>query len=97
MKLAAQNYESDLLSAILSEISPQEQAKTDQQMVLAASIVDAMKIKGLTKNELARLMNVAPSVISKWLSGTYLLEPDILMKLEHHLETRLICPGLGQA
>lgn len=97
MKGAAQNYESDLLSTILSEISPQERAQTDQQLVLAALIADAMKRKGLNKNELSRKMNVNPSVITKWLSGTYHIEPDILIKLEHHLGTRLIYTDQNQA
>lgn len=92
MKKAAENYECDLLSAILSEISPQEQARTDQQMVLATSIADAMKTKGLEKNDLARIMDVKPTVITKWLSGTHSFELDTLMRLEHHLGIRLINP-----
>lgn len=90
MTKKTENYESDLLSEILSEISPQEQAKTDKRMLLALKIADAMKRKGLKKSELAGLMGKQPSVITKWLSGTHNFESDTLFDLEYHLDTKLI-------
>lgn len=90
MTKRAENYESDLLSKILSEISPQEQAKTDKRMLLAAKIADAMKRKGLKKSELATIMGKQPSVITKWLSGTHNFELDTLLDLEFHLDTNFI-------
>lgn len=90
MTKKAENYESNLLSDILSEISPQEQAKTDKRMLLALKIADAMKRKGLKKSELATLMGKQPSVITKWLSGTHNFESDTLFDLEYHLDARLV-------
>lgn len=97
MQKSAENYESEILSSILAEITKDEQAKTDQQMLLAVEIAEAMKQKGLEKKDLARLMHVKPSVITKWLSGTFQLEMDILNQLEHHLETKLNDRDRGQA
>ena len=90
MKKVAEKYESDLLSDLLSEISPQEQEKTDKRMLLALKIADAMKIKGLKKIDLAKKMDKQPSVITKWLSGTHNFEIDTLFELEYHLAINLV-------
>lgn len=89
MHMSAENYESKLLSGILAEITPQEQAQTDKQMLLAVEIAEAMKRKGLEKNDLARVMNVKTLVITRWLSGTCNLNSGILKDLDYHLGTRL--------
>ena len=90
MKKTAEKYESDLLSELLSEISPQEQAKTNKRMLLAARIDDAMKAKGWKKGDLAREMNKQPSIITRWLSGTNNFESDTLFELEDKLGIKLI-------
>lgn len=90
MRETKEVYRSDLLSDILSEITPQEQAKTDKRMLLAVKIAEAMKRKGLKKSELASMMGKQPSVITKWLSGTHNFELDTLMDLEHYLQIRFI-------
>lgn len=90
MTKKTENYEIDLLADILSEITPQEQAKTDKRMLLALKIAEAMKRKGLNKIGLSKLMGKQPSVITKWLSGTHNFESDTLFDLEYHLGTQLI-------
>jgi len=86
----AEIYESDFLSDLLSEISSQEQEKTDKRMLLAARIDDAMKKKGWRKIDLAKEMKQQPSVITKWLSGTHNFNSDTLFDLEYHLEAKFI-------
>ena len=90
MKKTAEKYESDILSDLLSEISPQEQEKTDKRMMLAARIDDAMKAKGWKKGDLAREMNKQPSIITKWLSGTHNFESDTLFDIERVLNIGLV-------
>lgn len=96
MNKAAEKYESDLLSELLSEISPQEQAKTDKRMMLAAKIDKARIKKGWSKKELAEQMDKRPSEITKWLSGTHNFTTETLFDLEYHLETKFIHVGEKQ-
>jgi len=90
MKNKAEKYGSDLLSRILSEISPAEQGKTDKRMLLAARIDDARKARNLSKKQLAQAMGKQPSEITKWLSGTHNFTIDTLFDLERVLKTTLI-------
>jgi len=90
MNKAAEKYESDFLSEIFSEISPQEQEKTNKRMLLAAKIDDAMKAKGWKKGDLAREMNKQPSIITRWLSGTHNFESDTLFDIERVLNIGLV-------
>lgn len=96
MSKKARNYESDILAELLSEITPEEQRKTDKRMLLAARIDDAMKAKGWKKGDLAREMNKQPSVITRWLSGTNNFESDTLFELEEKLGINLVNVGEKQ-
>ena len=90
MSKKARNYTSDILDELLSEITPEEQRRTDKRMLLAARIDDAMKAKGWKKGDLAREMNKQPSVITRWLSGTNNFESDTLFDIERVLGINLI-------
>lgn len=85
----ARNYTSDILDELLSEITPEEQRKTDKKMLLADKIYRAIKTKGWKKGDLAKAMGKQPSVISKWLSGTHNFESDTLLDLEEILNINL--------
>lgn len=89
----AEKYESDILSAILSEITPEEQEKTNKRMMLAAKLDKARVKKGWSKKELADQLGKRPSEITKWLSGTHNFTIETLFDLEIKLETRLINVG----
>jgi transcriptional regulator with XRE-family HTH domain len=91
--IKARNYTSNLLDELLSEITPEEQRKTDKRMVLAMKIDEAMKAKGWKKIDLAREMNKKPSVITRWLSGTHNFESDTLFDLEDKLGINLVNIG----
>lgn len=88
-----ENYESDLISGLLSEITPEEQEKTNKRMLLAARIDKAREKKGWSKKELAAQLGKRPSEISKWLSGTHNFTTDTLFDLERILEARFIHIG----
>jgi transcriptional regulator with XRE-family HTH domain len=89
----AEKYESDLLSGLLSEITPEEQEKTNKRMILAAKIDKARLKKGWSKKELADRMGKRPSEITKWLSGTHNFTTDTLFDLEYKLESRFFNMG----
>ena len=90
MSNKARNYTSDILDELLSEITPEEQRRTDKRMLLALKIEKAMKAKGWKKGDLAREMNKKPSVITKWLSGTHNFESNTLFELEEKLGITLV-------
>lgn len=75
-------YNSSLLDELLSEITPEEQEKTNKRMMLAAKIAAAIKAKGWKKSEFAERMGKYPSDVSKWLSGTHNFETDTLFEIE---------------
>lgn len=83
-------YKSDILQDIFNEITPQEQARTDNKMLLAAKIKDAMDAKGLRKKEFAAMLNQKPSVITKWLSGTHNFTTDTLSDIQDVLNIKLL-------
>lgn len=90
MSNKARNYTSDILDELLSEITPEEQRRTDKRMLLALKIEKAMKAKNWKKGDLAREMNKKPSVITKWLSGTHNFESNTFFELEEKLGITLV-------
>lgn len=86
----AEGHSSKVLGALLKTISPQEQARTEYRMLLAAKIDDGRKTKGWTQNEFAEKMGKQPSEISKWLSGTHNFTSDILFDIGELLEIELL-------
>ena len=90
MSNKARNYTSDILDELLSEITHEEQRRTDKRMLLALKIEKAMKAKNWKKGDLAREMNKKPSVITKWLSGTHNFESNTLFELEEKLGITLV-------
>lgn len=90
MNKPAEKYESVLLSELLSEISPQEQEKTNKRMSLAVQIDEARIRKAWSKKELADRMGKRPSEITKWLSGTHNFTTETLFDLEYHLDAKFV-------
>ena len=91
-----ETYNDEALNSLLSEITPEEQAKTDAKMLLAVKIADAMQAKGWNKTRLMKEMGKSnPSEITRWLSGTQNFTVDTLVDLERVLEIKLL--DLGEA
>lgn len=89
------DYTSPLLESLVSKITPEEQARTDARMKLAARIYKALKEKEWTQVQLAHALNKQVSVISKWLSGTHNFTIDTLTDIEGVLPVHLL--DLGDA
>jgi transcriptional regulator with XRE-family HTH domain len=86
----AEEHTSKELESLLAEITPQEQTRSDQRMMLAVKIDDARKAKGWSQTEFAEVMGQQPSVISKWLSGTNNFTTSTLWDIEEKLGVELI-------
>lgn len=63
-------------------------------MVIAAKIADGMKAKGLSKKQLANLMDVYPSIVTRCIQGNHNFTVDTLVQLEHILKIQLIDKNL---
>lgn len=86
----AENHTSKVLGDLLREITPQEQARTDKRMMLAAKIAQAIEAKGWTAKKFGEEMDQHPSVVSKWLSGSNNFTVDTLWDIEEKLGIELI-------
>lgn len=81
----------EALNSLLSEVTPEEQAKTDAKMLLAEKIADAMQAKGWTKKRLMQETGKTnQSEITRWLSGTQNFTVDTLVDLERVLDIKLL-------
>lgn len=90
MSKRADKYNSNILSDIFEKISPEEQKRTDNRMLIAAKIKDGMNAKGLRNRHLAESLCQSPSVITKWLSGKHNFTSDTLSDIEGALDISLL-------
>lgn len=79
-----------MINEFLAEITPEQQARTDRKMRIAALIGDALKDKRMAKKEFAQKVGRKPSEVSKWLSGTHNFTIDTLTDIEQVLNIKLI-------
>jgi len=63
--------------------------QTENRMMLAAKIYDAMLARGMKQKDLAKAMGCTTSEISDWLSGDRNFTADTLSKFEVILNVRL--------
>jgi transcriptional regulator with XRE-family HTH domain len=83
-------YTSKTIARVLSKVSPEEQKRTENKMLLAAKIDDGRKAKGWSQTEFAEQMGKQPSEISKWLSGTHNFTSDTLFDIGDKLGIELV-------
>jgi transcriptional regulator with XRE-family HTH domain len=86
----AEEHHSEFLNSLLQAITPEDQEKTDNRMLLASRIDDARQAKGWSKKQFAKEMKQLPSVISKWLSGTHNFTADTLFDIGKKLDIELV-------
>jgi len=83
-------YTSKTLRKVLEKVSPKEQKRIEQQMLLAAKIADAIDAKGWSPKEFAERLDKYPSEVAKWLSGTHNFTADTLFDIQEELGIKLI-------
>ena len=86
----AKTHDSRVLDEFLSLGTPEELARTESRMMLAAKIFDAMEAKKIGKKQFADLMKQSPSVITKWLSGGHNFTVDTLTDIQRTLNVQLL-------
>lgn len=86
----ARVYNSEVIKELMAETSPEELARTEKRMLLAARLDDAIKDRGWRQAEFAKAIGKKPSEISKWLSGTHNFTADTLFDIERVLNIHLL-------
>lgn len=86
----ARSHHSEILDNLLALSTPEEMERTQNRMMLAAKIYNAMTEKGLSKKQFAELAGVSPSVVTKWLSGDNNFTSDTLTDIQRVLGVRLL-------
>ena len=81
---------SDLISKLLGKITPIEESKTRNKMLIAARIEDLLVNRGWSKTELASKMGKRPSEITRWLSGTHNFTIETLCEIALVFEIKLV-------
>ena len=66
-----------------------EYQKVARRMRAAIQIAEAMKKRGITKIQLAKMMGRQPSEITKWLSGDQNFTMDTLTELSYYLKEKI--------
>lgn len=89
MENQARKYTSPIIANVLAKRNMANYEKTRRNMLLAARIDDALKLKGFSKKQLADLMEKRPSEITKWLSGTHNFTLETLYRIETYLGVTL--------
>jgi transcriptional regulator with XRE-family HTH domain len=67
-----------------------EADRTQKCFLLAKKIEQAMKGNGLTRQSFAALMDVQPSIITRWLSGSHNFTTETLFDIEEKLRIKLL-------
>lgn len=87
--MTTSNHKISLLDQLLEQITPIEQNRTDNRMLLAARIADVMREKNISQKALAEKLGKKHSVITLWLSGTHNFTCETLSDIEMALDIKL--------
>ena len=87
--MTTSNHNISLLDQLLESITPIEQNRTDNRMLLAARIADVMREKNISQKVLAEKLGKKHSVITLWLSGTHNFTCETLSDIEMALDIKL--------
>lgn len=89
-KKTTKMYKSKVLENFFAVKDTKAYKRTENNMLLALRIEKAMKAKGWNRVKFAKKMQVNPSVITKWLSGTHNFTSDTLFDIQDVLAICLI-------
>ena len=86
-------YKSEIVDTILKESSPILRKQISLKLKIAKKIDDVRKNNNWSKLDLAKAFNKHPSIITKWLNGTYNFTIDTLVEIEEVLNIKLFALG----
>ena len=83
-------YKSKILNDFFTINDTKAYKRTEKNMLLALRILKAMQTKEWNRVKFAKEMDVQPSVVTKWLSGTHNFTSDTLYDIEEKLNICII-------
>jgi hypothetical protein len=89
-KKTARTHKSDVLDDFFSVKDKKEYDKTEKNMLLAIRIEEAMKKNGYNKIQFSQAMQVQPSMVTRWLSGSHNYTLDTLYDIEKILSICIV-------
>lgn len=89
-KKTARTHTSEVLDDFFSVKDKKQYDKTEKNMRLAVRIEEAMKKNGYNKVQFAQAMQVQPSMVTRWLSGTHNFTLDTLYDIEKFLSICIV-------
>lgn len=90
MKNIEQVQPQGFLADLLSNIDEKEMKRTENRMLLAMKIAEALKQKHISQKEFANMMGKSATVVSEWLSGDRNFTIDTLTDISVALGVSLI-------
>ena len=87
---ATKVYKSKILDDFFTVKDTKAYKRTEKNMLLALRILKAMQTKEWNRVKFAEEMDVQPSVVTKWLSGTHNFTSDTLYDIEEKLNICII-------
>jgi len=83
-------YKSKTLEDFFEIKDPKAFKRVEKNMMLALRILKAMESKGMNRVQFAAKLNINPSVVTKWLSGTHNFTTETLFDIEEALNISLL-------
>jgi len=83
-------YKSKILNDFFTINDTKAYKRTEKNMLLALRILKAMQTKEWNRVKFAEEMDVQPSVVTKWLSGTHHFTTETLFDIEEKLNICII-------
>ncbi len=69
-----------------------EEYKKSKRLAISCHIQEILNTKRLNRTSFAQIMDVQPSIISRWLSGTHNFNLDTLIDIEYELNEYIVTP-----
>ncbi len=82
----ARKYSSTVVQNVLDSIDKGEYARIESRMTISAMIANRIKELGISKIQFSVLMDVQPSIITRWLSGTHNFTIDTISDIQSKLD-----------
>jgi transcriptional regulator with XRE-family HTH domain len=86
-KVEVQHNKKEIIPEFFSDKKEYKLKKTSE---LSSKLLDILEKKRITRSSFAQVMDVQPSVVTRWLSGSHNFTMDTLFDIEFALKTPII-------
>jgi len=86
----ARKYSSTVVKNVLDSIDKGEYARIESRMTISAMIAKRIEELGISKIKFSELMDVQPSIVTRWLSGTHNFTIDTITDIQVKLGIKIL-------